>query len=461
MANEKHNLITWLGFTTEPDFSKARWLGILISVVLIALYLGIALTLILGLWWTILQVPQAAYDAIFAEEPQTARWLLTSTAALTAVTTAVVALPFTILKTIYNRRQTEVAEQSHITDQINKAVENLGATRQSGDRNEPNLEVRIGGLLALERIGRQNPEEHIQVMQILCSYIRENTRIFIKQSVKTAPDGTPNGELVFPRSDLRMALDIISRRGPDLKEIETFRPEPYRLDFHETDFRGLSLPHQDFENAILSYAQFQGADLEGVNLRAAQLNNVEFESASLYTADLSGANMSFCDFEHANLNNADLENANISLTDFIRSDLRNTNFRGSNINHVNFHGSRMDLSDFSGSYLHKFKAHGTYKIDSSLFTGAAICSSDLFLSPLENDQLRTMFGDGSVLLDRELATWENLPHWELDRQLSQSMELEEVGEAPIKSSEFHQAWRAWQDEIGFDRRTNRLKGHSD
>ena len=461
MADEKHNLITWLGFTTEPDFSKARWLGHAIGYGFVTLYLCVFALLVGGLMWTITHVPDIIGDVIYAKDPSEARWLLASLAALTAVTSAAVALPFTVLKTVYNRRQTEVAEQSHITDQINKAVENLGATRPSGDRNEPNLEVRIGGLLALERIGRQNPEEHIQVMQILCSYIRENTNLFIKQSVDFAPDGRPNGDYVFPRSDLRMALDIIARRGPDLKEIEKLRPEPYRLDFHGTDFRGLSLRHQDFESAILSYAQFQGADLEGVNLRLAQLNNVEFESASLYTADLSGSDMSFCDFEHANLNNADLENAKIVLTDFIRSDLRDTSFRGSYINRVNFNGSRMQLSDFSGSYLNRVMFHGTNSIDTSLFIGAAICSSELALTTIENDQLRTMFGDGSVILAGKHATWENLPHWKRDHQLSQSLEPEEVGQEPIKSSEFHQAWYAWQDEIGFDRRTNRLKGHSD
>ena len=34
--------------------------------------------------------------------------------------------------------------------------------------------MRIGAILTLERISRDNPGEHIRVMDILCAYIREN-----------------------------------------------------------------------------------------------------------------------------------------------------------------------------------------------------------------------------------------------------------------------------------------------
>ena len=37
----------------------------------------------------------------------------------------------------------------------------------------PNLEVRVGAILTLERIARDNPGDHIRVMDILCAYIRE------------------------------------------------------------------------------------------------------------------------------------------------------------------------------------------------------------------------------------------------------------------------------------------------
>ncbi|MDV4166665.1 hypothetical protein [Rhodovulum sp. FJ3] len=282
MADEKHNLITWLGLTTEPDFSKARWLGRLISVVFIALYLGIALTLILGLWWTIVQVPKAAYDAFFAEEPQTARWLLTSTAALTAVTTAVVALPFTVFKTIYNRRQTDVAEQNHVTDQINKAVENLGATRQVGDRLEPNIEVRIGGLLALARIAKANRNIYCELMEIVAAYLVENLR---KDKVL--------GKGNRPRADISRALGIVSER--DDEDISFEKALGWKMNLNDIDFRGLFVERVRFRYVDMHQADFRFSRLADVEFseiggRAqefdlALLENVQFNMSQVFEFD--------------------------------------------------------------------------------------------------------------------------------------------------------------------------------
>lgn len=299
MADEKHNLITWLGFTTEPDFSKARWLGHLISVVLIALYLGIALTLIVGLWWTIAQVPKAAYDAFFAEEPQTVRWLLTSTAALTAVTTAVVALPFTVLKTIYNRRQTHVAEQSHLTDQINKAVENLGATRQVGDRLEPNVEVRVGGLLALERIAQTHPAEHIRTIDIICAYLVENSQSFVKSHVEMDENGIPISESpIAARQDLNTVLRILSVRSVDQISMENKRP--HRIDLRELDLRGLRIEGISFVECDLTRARFCGAELNVTYFEDSYLKDCNFDFCSLSRVEFSSSPMSYASFISAN-----------------------------------------------------------------------------------------------------------------------------------------------------------------
>ena len=64
MANEKHNLITWLGFTTEPDFSKARLLGHAIGYGFVALYVCVFTLLVGGLMWTISHVPDIIDDVI-------------------------------------------------------------------------------------------------------------------------------------------------------------------------------------------------------------------------------------------------------------------------------------------------------------------------------------------------------------------------------------------------------------
>ena len=460
MADEKHNLITWLGFTTEPDFSKARLLGHAIGYGFVTLYVCVFLLLVGGLMWTITHVPDIIGDVIYAKDPTEARWLLASLAALTAVTSAAVALPFTVLKTVYNRRQTEVAEQSHITDQINKAVENLGATRlekriietpqykkdkESKDgwlrdiyeelvpatrpdgqplvkREQlevtvPNLEVRVGGILALERIAKHNLSEHIHVMEILCAFVRENTREFVATTVPLGEDGEVLfGSYIFPRHDIASALSVIARRGHVQRQLEIGREPPYRLNFYQADFRGLELRERDFANANLDYAQFEGADLTHTTFEGASLNTTDFSEAKLYRANFRGSYLQFNSFENAALEYA--------------------NFDGAILGNVNFSGVRRSAT--------------------CTFLGAACSGIDLRNLGIPGKAYKWIFGDAASV---RIADYSNeTDHW-LTEAVSPNFGPHPATEITI--SEFMHAWRAWQDEIGFDRRTNRLKGHSD
>ncbi len=80
-------------------------------------------------------------------------------------------------------RQARTAEQGHITDRITKAVEQLGAEKtvkvqedgKTVERTEPNFEVRLGAIYALERIAEDSERDHIPIMETLCAYIRQNS----------------------------------------------------------------------------------------------------------------------------------------------------------------------------------------------------------------------------------------------------------------------------------------------
>ena len=72
-----------------------------------------------------------------------------------------------------------------ITDRINAAVLGLDAEKtvkvtengQVIERTEPNIEVRIGAIFTLERIAKKNLDVYVQIMELLCTYIRENAKI--------------------------------------------------------------------------------------------------------------------------------------------------------------------------------------------------------------------------------------------------------------------------------------------
>lgn len=316
MADEKHSWLTWLGINPDLDFSKARWFGSGLAVLFGTLYLALTLCLVVGLIWMVLQIPAVAEEAIYSQTPQSARWFLTSTAALTAVLTAVVALPFTVIKTIYNRRQTEVAEQSHITDQINKAVENLGATRQVGDKQVPNLEVRIGGLLALERVAIANSSNidlAADINRIVSTYCSlnskggaremENAQIMseakrkyedVAVDIETALRTLQNINAIYCKHPSRRTYTTIRRGNYQNRVIRTFDFEKIRFDslnFHsafigDTKFINCSFTDVNFEDARFDLVEFdsdcwlKGAKFDGTAFRRSTIASIKLEEVS-------------------------------------------------------------------------------------------------------------------------------------------------------------------------------------
>ena len=77
------------------------------------------------------------------------------------------ALVFTALNFTLSRRTFELTEQGQVTDRFTKAIEQLGADK---------LDVRLGGIYALERVARDSAEDHPTVMEVLAAFIREHSR---------------------------------------------------------------------------------------------------------------------------------------------------------------------------------------------------------------------------------------------------------------------------------------------
>src|SRR5712691_8827678 len=65
----------------------------------------------------------------------------------------------------------EVDREAQITNRFTQAIGQLGAELKDG---RPNLEVRLGGIYALERIARDSPRDHWTIMEILTAYVRQN-----------------------------------------------------------------------------------------------------------------------------------------------------------------------------------------------------------------------------------------------------------------------------------------------
>src|SRR3954451_15130546 len=99
-----------------------------------------------------------------AEEIGRAR---TAVLAILAGTIAGVGAVFTGLSYRLNRQGHELDRAGHFTERFTRAIDQLG---------DEKLDVRLGGIYALERIAEDSEGDHPQVIEVLTAYVREHAR---------------------------------------------------------------------------------------------------------------------------------------------------------------------------------------------------------------------------------------------------------------------------------------------
>ncbi|MEJ6690122.1 MAG: hypothetical protein QNL02_13330, partial [Paracoccaceae bacterium] len=179
-------------------------------------------------------------------DPTAIRDLSYAIAVLLGVLVAASTVPFALIRVWINDRTIKAAEQGLITDRINTAVTGLGVektvkqTAPDGnvtENTDANIEVRLGAIYALERISQDSDRDHMQIMEILCAYLRTNAPWDPETS--TPPKNT--------RADIQAALTVIGRRAPDKIDLE--RTKGFVLDLRDADLRVADLPDGDFAQA--------------------------------------------------------------------------------------------------------------------------------------------------------------------------------------------------------------------
>jgi uncharacterized protein YjbI with pentapeptide repeats len=187
---------------------------------------------------------------------------------------------------------------------------------------EPNLEVRIGSILSLERIAQDttlydNGRDHVLIMEILCAYVKENAPI---RDTKARPSGIISTDDVQDariwaanspnlRADIQMALNVIGRRSDEQVKIERSHKSGdhhYKLDLSFVDIRRARLAGLNFSGALLHGSWLDGSDLKGTNFQGANLFESGFVGVKASKSHFQGANFS-ADFSGAWLNQATFE----------------------------------------------------------------------------------------------------------------------------------------------------------
>ena len=181
----------------------------------------------------------------------------------------------------FNQRNAQdnlkVAKEGQITERFTRAVEQLGNDK---------IEIRLGGIYALERISNESEKDYWPIMEILTAYVRNNSPI--KTGNVISKDIKNQNKVSL---DIQAILTVIGRR-----KYSYFTGEPTFLDMHETCL----------QEAIFRRTNLEVAFLMQANLKWAFLVEADLEEANLTLANLEGANL-----EEANLKGADLEEANL------------------------------------------------------------------------------------------------------------------------------------------------------
>jgi hypothetical protein len=220
---------------------------------------------------------------------------------LAAAVFAAGALAFTARNFTLSRRTFELTEQGQVTERYTKAIEQLGSDK---------LDVRIGGIYALERIARDSARDHSTVMEVLTAFIREHSHE--QWSPPDSPASQEDDRWWPPlRADVQAALTVVGRRNAerDIEPIDLSGVKLVGAYLPRTNLAGAFLIYTDLTGANLNYANLAGADLMRANLTEAYLNGADLTGANLNGADLPRAELGGADLTHANLDSADLTGA--------------------------------------------------------------------------------------------------------------------------------------------------------
>ena len=257
------------------------------------------------------------------------------------------------------RQQLQIAQQGQITDRYNAAITNLGS---------PSLDVRLGGIYALQRIMQDSTRDQPTVVAVLCAYVRDRgTAAYAK-----AHPSAPNTLFILspPPADIQAVLTVVGTRntaddgsttvvdftsaylsgahlsGAHLSHAHLFAANLTRAFLTNANLSGATIIDANLSGAYVTNANLSGATFINAKLSRAELFRSNLTGANLNSADLSGA-----DVFYAYLTSADLFHANLSRADLFRSNLTRADLTGANLTSADLIDANLTGADLTGADL--------------------------------------------------------------------------------------------------------------
>jgi uncharacterized protein YjbI with pentapeptide repeats len=426
MGKPVETLIGWLDLGWLRRARQRRWVGRLTGLLLVGAAILVAI-LLAGLL-----IDFAC--AVFGSDPDGA-----ATRNIGLVLAAAIGLPFLIWRSWVAQRLADTGAEGLVTDRINAAVASLGAQKtvkdtgaEGGEGTEDNIEVRVGAILALERIARQNLAFHIQIMEILCAYIRINAPVEqAKPKEKNAPaekaepaeknasaekekhppplqaypwigpgeyapeiwekwrKDVQTGYRDFaasrrPRLDIQTALTVLGRRGADQRKQEARGPSgggdevfPFDAPYPKPPAYPKTYSAKTHAAWEKDFARFEKeSDARNEAYRAYTGYRLDLRYTNLQGYDLSGG----C-WRGARFDGARMQGARILHAQMRGAELRESRMQGAHLYEAQMQGADLYEAQMQGAIL------GGAKIQEAVLWGAGMEGASLLGAQLHGAEL--------------------------------------------------------------------------
>lgn len=223
-----------------------------------------------------------------------------------------------------NTAQNALTAQSQYTDRYTKAVDQLG--QQGTDR----LQIRLGGIYALERLIRDSPRDQPTIIEVLSAFIRITGR-----SNAICPE-----QPVAP--DIQAAVTVLARR-------DTTHDNFTNIDLHGACLRSVVIQERIVGDHLSSYGILKLADLTGADLADAKLRDTDLTAAQMTGANFEGAILNSVTFDFATLDRANFNGAEVSGGSFVAAHLNEASLTGVDLRGVDLTEADLNGADLTGT----------------------------------------------------------------------------------------------------------------
>jgi uncharacterized protein YjbI with pentapeptide repeats len=255
---------------------------------------------------------------------------------------AVLAATFTAGGLIYTARTLDTTQQAQITERYTRAIDQLGSTK---------VDVRLGGIYAIERLAYDSPSDAPAIANVLAAYIRVHSNSGPDPRRHPSLEGQSGASLKVGQyeisADVQAALEVLRKR-----EINSAAGQ---VDLHGARLPGIILDiGDDLSGADLREAFIDSdADFSHANMEKAHFTKDDMGFAQFTRTDLQGADFLGTDLTHADLREADLRKVYMENAKLADAWMNGANLQGAHLENVSFQGADLSKADLRGVDLSK------------------------------------------------------------------------------------------------------------